>query len=138
MGIVHWHAEIRRKWLILCTESSKKLTQIVTFSAPNVLDPLPTLNLHLIINNDLLWDHKIQNLRDLEIIKGVGLVLRPTTLQYFVQKILLEQFCMLFYNLYYRADFVVEMKACPSFCQYTTHWQSIRSSRYMTDCIIVI
>jgi hypothetical protein len=24
LGIVHWHAEIRRKLLILCTESSKK------------------------------------------------------------------------------------------------------------------
>ena len=43
VGIVHWHAEIRRKLLILCTECSKKLTQIVTFSAPNVLDPLPAL-----------------------------------------------------------------------------------------------
>ena len=28
LGIVHFHAEIRRKLLILCTESSKKLTQI--------------------------------------------------------------------------------------------------------------
>ena len=50
----HWNAEIRRKLLILCTESSKKLTQIVTFIAPNVLDPLPALNMHLIINNALL------------------------------------------------------------------------------------
>ena len=30
---------MRRKWLILCTESSKK----VTFSVPNVLAPLPTV-----------------------------------------------------------------------------------------------
>jgi hypothetical protein len=30
------------------------LTQIVTFSASNVLDPLPALNMHLIINNALL------------------------------------------------------------------------------------
>ena len=51
LGIVNWHAELRRKLLILCTESSKKWTQIVTFSAPNVLDPLPALNMHLIINN---------------------------------------------------------------------------------------
>jgi len=79
LGIVHWHAEIRRKLLILCTERSKNLSWIVTFSAPNVTDPLPTLVMHLIINNALLWDHKIQNWRHLEIIKGAGIVLRPTT-----------------------------------------------------------
>ena len=54
LGIVHWHAEIRRKLQILYTECSKKLTQIVTFSAPNVLNPLPSLNMHLIIKNALL------------------------------------------------------------------------------------
>ena len=55
--------------------------KIVTFSAPNVLDPLPTLNMHLIINNALLWDQIFLNWRDLEIIKKAGLVLRPTTVQ---------------------------------------------------------
>ena len=64
LGIVHWHAEIRRKMHILCTESSKKLTQIVTFSTPKVLDPLSALNLHLIINNALIWDQKLLNWRD--------------------------------------------------------------------------
>jgi hypothetical protein len=53
--------------------------KIVTFCAPNILDPLPTLNMHLIINNALLWDQKILYWRDLEIIKGAGLVLTPTT-----------------------------------------------------------
>jgi hypothetical protein len=37
--------------------------------------------MHLIINNALLWDQKVLNWRDLEIIKGAGLVLRPTTVQ---------------------------------------------------------
>ena len=53
--------------------------KIVTFSAPNILDPLLTLNMHLIINNALLWDQKGLYWRDSEIIKGAGLVLRPTT-----------------------------------------------------------
>ena len=55
--------------------------KIVTFSAPNILDPLPTLNMQLIIKNALLWDQKVLNWRDLEIIKGAGVVLRPTTVQ---------------------------------------------------------
>ena len=45
LGIVHYYAEICRKLLILCTESSKIWHKIVTFSAPNILDPLPTLAL---------------------------------------------------------------------------------------------
>ena len=55
--------------------------KIVTFSAPNILDPLLTLNMHLIINNALLWDQKVLYWRDSEIIKGAGLVLRPTSVQ---------------------------------------------------------
>ena len=79
LGIVHWHAEIRRKLQILYTECSKKLTQIVTFSAPNVLNPLPSLNMHLIIKNALLWDQKFLNWRDLSIFKNAILVLSSTT-----------------------------------------------------------
>ena len=37
--------------------------------------------MHLIIKNALLWDQKVLNWRDLEIIKGAGVVLRPTTAQ---------------------------------------------------------
>ena len=37
--------------------------------------------MHLTINNALLWDQKVMNWRDLEIIKGAGLVLRPTSVQ---------------------------------------------------------
>ena len=36
----------------------------------------------LIINNAWLWDQKVQNWRDFKIIKGAGLVLRPTTVQH--------------------------------------------------------
>ena len=35
--------------------------------------------MHLIINNALFWEQKVLNWRDLEIIKGAGLVLRPTS-----------------------------------------------------------
>jgi hypothetical protein len=56
--------------------------KIVTLSAPNILDPLLTLNMHLIINNALLWDQKGLYWRDSEIIKGAGLVLRPTTVHW--------------------------------------------------------
>ena len=79
LGIVHWHAEIRRKLQILYTECSKKLTHIVTFSAPNVLNPLPSLNMHLIIKNALLRDQKFLNWRDLSIFKNAVLVLSSTT-----------------------------------------------------------
>ena len=79
LGIVHWHAEIHRKLQILYTECSKKLTHIVTFSAPNVLNPLPSLNMHLIIKNALLWDQKFLNWRDLSIFKNAILVLSSTT-----------------------------------------------------------
>ena len=37
--------------------------------------------MQLIIINALLWDQKVLNWRDLEIIKGAGLVLRPTTVE---------------------------------------------------------
>ena len=84
LGIVHWHAEIRRKLLILCTECSKKLTQIVTFSDPNVLNPLSSLNMHLIIKNALLWDQKFLNWRDLSIFKNAVLILSSTTVQWLV------------------------------------------------------
>ena len=53
--------------------------KIVTFSAPNTLDPLSILKMHLIINNALLWDQKDLYWRDSEIIKGLGLVLSSTT-----------------------------------------------------------
>ena len=43
--------------------------------------------MHLIINNALLWDQKVLNWRDLEIIKGVGLALRPTSVQSFLREI---------------------------------------------------
>ena len=56
--------------------------KIITFCASNILDPLPRLNMHLIINNALLWDQKDLNWRDLEIIKGVGLILRPIIVEY--------------------------------------------------------
>ena len=83
--IVHWHAEIRRKLLILCSESSKKLSQIVTFSASNILDPLPGLNMHLIINNALLWYQKFLNWRGWSIFKNAVLVLRSTTVDSDIQ-----------------------------------------------------
>ena len=53
--------------------------KIVTFSAPNVLDPLSTLNMHLIINNAFLWDQKSPELKRFWNNKKAGLVLRPTT-----------------------------------------------------------
>ena len=55
--------------------------KIVTFCAQNILDSLPTLKMHLIINNALLWYKKVLYWRDLEIVKGAGLVLRPTTVR---------------------------------------------------------
>ena len=85
LGIFHWHAEIRRKLLILCTESSKIWHKIVTFSAPNVLNPLPSLNMHLIIKNALLWDQKFLNWRDLSIFKNAVLVLSSTTVHWWTK-----------------------------------------------------
>jgi hypothetical protein len=70
-----------QKYAENCSFYVLKVQKIVTFSAPNNLDPLLTLNMHLIINNALLWDQKVLYWRDSEIIKGAGLVLRPTTVQ---------------------------------------------------------
>ena len=61
--------------------------KIVTFSAPNTLDPLSILKMHLIINIALLWDQKDLYWRDSEIIKGLGLVLSSTTVQFYLRSI---------------------------------------------------
>jgi hypothetical protein len=67
LGTVHI-----RKNLILCRKSSinsKKNYQKLSLLVPKTF---LALNMHLIISIDLLLDHKILNLKDLEIIKGPG------------------------------------------------------------------
>ena len=69
LGTVHIHI---RKNLILCSKSSinfKKNYQKLSLLVPKTF---LALNMHLIISIDLLLDHKILNLKDLEIIKGPG------------------------------------------------------------------
>ena len=50
-GIVHWHPEIPRKLVIICSKNSKFWTQYGHFWTRNILNQLSTLNMHLIINN---------------------------------------------------------------------------------------
>ena len=53
--ISHWVLSIcMKKCAENCSFYELKVQKIVTFSAPNISDPLPTLNIHLIINNTLL------------------------------------------------------------------------------------
>ena len=84
LQINHWALSVgMQKYAEKCSFYVLKVQQIwhkiVTFSAPNILYPLSTLSMHLIINNALLWDQKDLYWRDLEIIKGLGLVLSSTT-----------------------------------------------------------
>ena len=54
LGMVHWHPEISQKLVILSCETSKFWTHNGHFCTPNVLGPIPTISMHLILNKALL------------------------------------------------------------------------------------